>query len=111
MIVPVYFEPSVHPFQLYNPQSFTNYASKFGVIKVLPDNFVFLILENEKGYPVEGYPFSNYQDRSIVILPGFTIYHSVEEVVKNCSCQNQRTHHDIQGTVSGYWNNKFEEER
>jgi adenine deaminase len=46
-LVPGYIEPHVHPFLLYNPQSFASYASQFGTTTLINDNLM-LILQLEK---------------------------------------------------------------
>ncbi|KIL48162.1 adenine deaminase C-terminal domain-containing protein [Jeotgalibacillus soli] len=47
-IVPGYIEPHVHPFQLYNPQSFADYASQTGTTTFIQDNLMLLLLSNKK---------------------------------------------------------------
>ncbi|MFC4410038.1 adenine deaminase C-terminal domain-containing protein [Chungangia koreensis] len=64
-IVPGYIEPHVHPFQLYNPQTFADYAAQHGTTTFLSDNLVlFLMLENEKAFSIldqlRELPFSFY---------------------------------------------------
>ncbi|MET0785418.1 MAG: adenine deaminase C-terminal domain-containing protein [Paenisporosarcina sp.] len=64
-IVPGYIEPHVHPFQLYHPQSFADYASQLGTTTFLSDNLIlFLLLENEKAFTIldqlNELPFSFY---------------------------------------------------
>jgi len=50
-LVPGYIEPHVHPFQLYNPQSFAEYASQSGTTSFVSDNLVlFLFLKNKKAF-------------------------------------------------------------
>jgi adenine deaminase len=50
-LVPGYIEPHVHPFNLYNPLSFSVYASKFGTTTLINDNMVlFLQLEKRKAF-------------------------------------------------------------
>lgn len=50
-IVPGYIEPHVHPYQLYNPQTFADYAAQGGTTTFLSDNLtLFLALENEKAF-------------------------------------------------------------
>ncbi|WLR51102.1 adenine deaminase C-terminal domain-containing protein [Bacillus tianshenii] len=39
-IVPGYIEPHVHPFQLYNPHSFAEYASQTGTTTLVNDNLM-----------------------------------------------------------------------
>ncbi|PSL47047.1 adenine deaminase [Salsuginibacillus halophilus] len=49
VVVPGYMEHHVHPFQLYNPLSFAEYASARGTTTLLSDNlFYFLNLEKKK---------------------------------------------------------------
>ncbi|GAF65553.1 adenine deaminase C-terminal domain-containing protein [Alkalihalobacillus trypoxylicola] len=48
-IVPGYIEHHAHPFQLYNPQSFSKYASLTGTTTFINDNLLFLMaLEKKK---------------------------------------------------------------
>ncbi|WP_349409301.1 adenine deaminase C-terminal domain-containing protein [Pseudalkalibacillus sp. SCS-8] len=47
-IVPGYIEPHVHPFQLYNPQTFASYAGKRGTTTFISDNLMLLPLPLEK---------------------------------------------------------------
>ncbi|KIL47008.1 adenine deaminase C-terminal domain-containing protein [Jeotgalibacillus campisalis] len=47
-VVPGYIEPHVHPFQLYNPQSFAEYASQSGTTTFISDNLMMLLLNNKK---------------------------------------------------------------
>lgn len=50
-IVPGYIEPHVHPFQLYNPETFAHYAGKLGTTTFLSDNLTFfLLLGNERAF-------------------------------------------------------------
>lgn len=52
-IVPGYMEPHVHPFQLYHPQSFADYAAQRGTTAFIADNLVlFLALENKKAFSI-----------------------------------------------------------
>ncbi|UNL85254.1 adenine deaminase C-terminal domain-containing protein [Priestia koreensis] len=46
-VVPGYIEPHVHPFQLYNPQTFAEYASIHGTTTLVNDNLV-LALQSDK---------------------------------------------------------------
>lgn len=64
-IVPGYMEPHVHPFQLYNPQTFADYAAQGGTTTFIADNLVlFLALENKKAFSIMDQlaelPFSFY---------------------------------------------------
>ncbi|MFC4711239.1 adenine deaminase C-terminal domain-containing protein [Planococcus dechangensis] len=50
-IVPGYIEPHVHPYQLYNPQRFADFAAQGGTTGFISDNLpLFLALENEKAF-------------------------------------------------------------
>ncbi|WP_075619207.1 adenine deaminase C-terminal domain-containing protein [Paenisporosarcina indica] len=65
VIVPGYIEPHVHPFQLYHPQSFADYAAQLGTTTFIADNLIlFLLLENEKAFTIldqlKELPFSFY---------------------------------------------------
>lgn len=52
-VVPGYIEPHVHPFQLYNPQTFADYAAQFGTTAFIADNMtLFLSLPNEKAFTI-----------------------------------------------------------
>lgn len=47
-IVPGYIEPHVHPFQLYNPHTFAQYASQSGTTTLISDNLMFALLLPKK---------------------------------------------------------------
>ncbi|MGE8207714.1 adenine deaminase C-terminal domain-containing protein [Heyndrickxia sp. NPDC080065] len=47
-LVPGYIEPHVHPFQLYNPQSFARYASQTGTTTIINDNLVLALHSGKK---------------------------------------------------------------
>ncbi|MGV3467418.1 MAG: adenine deaminase C-terminal domain-containing protein [Heyndrickxia sp.] len=47
-LVPGYIEPHVHPFQLYNPQSFARYASQTGTTTIINDNIMLVLLLGKK---------------------------------------------------------------
>lgn len=48
-IVPGYIEPHAHPFQLYNPHSFAEYASTRGTTTLINDNMLFFLhIEKKK---------------------------------------------------------------
>ncbi|WP_199738157.1 adenine deaminase C-terminal domain-containing protein [Falsibacillus albus] len=47
-LVPGYIEPHVHPFQLYNPQSFSQYASQTGTTTFINDNLMLVLLLGKK---------------------------------------------------------------
>lgn len=50
-LVPGYIEPHVHPFQLYNPQTFSHYASLTGTTTLINDNMMlFLHLDKKKAF-------------------------------------------------------------
>lgn len=64
-IVPGYIEPHVHPFQLYNPQTFADFAAQLGTTAFISDNLIlFLMLENKKAFSImdelKKLPFSFY---------------------------------------------------
>ena len=64
-IVPGYIEPHVHPFQLYNPQTFADYSAQLGTTTFISDNLIlFLMLENKKAFSImddlKKSPFSFY---------------------------------------------------
>jgi adenine deaminase len=51
VLVPGYMEPHVHPFQLYNPHSFAEYASQFGTTTFISDNLsIILQLTKKKAF-------------------------------------------------------------
>ncbi|MDV2581708.1 adenine deaminase C-terminal domain-containing protein [Alkalibacillus haloalkaliphilus] len=47
-LVPGYIEAHAHPFQLYNPHSLAEYASKRGTTTLVNDNLMLLLLLNKK---------------------------------------------------------------
>ncbi|MFD1708224.1 adenine deaminase C-terminal domain-containing protein [Siminovitchia sediminis] len=50
-LVPGYIEPHVHPFLLYNPQSFSRFAAQTGTTTIINDNlFFFLHLQKKKAF-------------------------------------------------------------
>ena len=50
-LVPGYIEPHAHPFQLYNPLTFSRYASQCGTTTLINDNLVFFLqLEKKKAF-------------------------------------------------------------
>lgn len=64
-IVPGYIEPHVHPFQLYNPETFAEYAGRLGTTTFLSDNMTFfMLLGNERAFKIleqlRELPFSFY---------------------------------------------------
>ncbi|NYF26237.1 adenine deaminase C-terminal domain-containing protein [Sporosarcina sp. JAI121] len=64
-IVPGYIEPHVHPFQLYNPWTFADYASRLGTTTFISDNLIlFMSLANETSFALldelNKLPFSFY---------------------------------------------------
>ncbi|MFC5603854.1 adenine deaminase C-terminal domain-containing protein [Sporosarcina koreensis] len=64
-IVPGYIEPHVHPFQLYNPETFADYTGRLGTTTILSDNLTFfLLLGNERAFKLidqlNELPFSFY---------------------------------------------------
>lgn len=64
-VVPGYIEPHVHPFQLYNPVSFAEYAAQLGTTTFISDNMSFIFsLPNKKTFTLleelKKIPFSYY---------------------------------------------------
>lgn len=64
-IVPGYIEPHVHPFQLYNPKTFAEYAGKLGTTTFIADHLsLFMTLDNQTSFAIldelHNYPFSFY---------------------------------------------------
>lgn len=65
VVVPGYIEPHVHPFQLYNPQSFADFAAQSGTTTFIADNMSFVLsLPNQKAFSImnqlKKLPFSFY---------------------------------------------------
>lgn len=65
VVVPGYIEPHVHPFQLYNPQSFADFAAQSGTTTFIADNMNFVFsLPNQKAFSLmnqlKKLPFSFY---------------------------------------------------
>jgi adenine deaminase len=48
ILVPGYIEPHCHPFQLYNPQSLSEYASKTGTTTLINDNLALIFHLSKK---------------------------------------------------------------
>jgi len=64
-VVPGYIEPHVHPFQLYNPHSFADFAAQTGTTTFIADNMTFMLsLPNKKAFAIieqlKKLPFSFY---------------------------------------------------
>lgn len=64
-LVPGYIEPHVHPYQLYNPSSFAQFAAQTGTTTFIADNLVLVFLmENKKAFSLieqlNSLPFSFY---------------------------------------------------
>lgn len=64
-IVPGYIEAHSHPFQLYNPETFSDYAAQTGTTMLVSDNLpLFLTMENKKAFSfmdsLRKLPFSFY---------------------------------------------------
>lgn len=50
-LVPGYIEPHSHPFQLYNPLTFSQYTAKYGTTTLINDNLMlFLQLDKKKAF-------------------------------------------------------------
>ncbi len=77
LLVPGYIEPHVHPFQLYNPLNFAQYASKFGTTVLINDNLqlilqlskkkAFSFIEDLKSLPQTLYWWSRFDSQSELI--------------------------------------------
>ncbi|MFL0364420.1 adenine deaminase C-terminal domain-containing protein [Bacillus sp. PK3_68] len=93
-LVPGYIEPHVHPFLLYNPQSFAEFAAKTGTTTSINDNLMlFLSLEEKKAFslleefrslPVSMYWWCRYD--------GQTELANEEEVVSNVAVKAWMEH-------------------
>ena len=64
-VVPGYIEPHVHPYQLYNPASFAEFAAQRGTTTFLSDNMTLVLLsQNKKAFSLinqlNELPFSFY---------------------------------------------------
>lgn len=64
-LVPGYIEPHAHPFQLYNPQTFAEYAAKWGTTTIINDNLVLALQSPKKKAfsflrDVEAFPVTMY---------------------------------------------------
>ncbi|SOB98941.1 adenine deaminase [Ureibacillus xyleni] len=65
VVVPGYIEPHVHPFQLYHPQSFADFAAQSGTTTFIADNMSYVLsLPNQKAFSIldqlKKLPFSFY---------------------------------------------------
>lgn len=64
-LVPGYIEAHSHPFQLYNPETFADFAAQTGTTMLISDNLpLFLTMENKKAFSfmdsLKQLPFSFY---------------------------------------------------
>lgn len=64
-VVPGYIEPHVHPFQLYNPVTFADYAAQLGTTTFISDNSEFVkMMDNRTAFgflnELQKLPFSYY---------------------------------------------------
>lgn len=64
-LVPGYIEPHAHPFQLYNPQTFAEYAAKWGTTTIINDNLMLVLqLSKKKAFSflraAESFPVTMY---------------------------------------------------
>ncbi|MFJ7830851.1 adenine deaminase C-terminal domain-containing protein [Peribacillus sp. NPDC046944] len=76
-LVPGYIEPHSHPSQLYNPLSFSRYASHFGTTTLINDNLPFLLqlgkkkafslLKELRNIPVTMYWWSRFDGQTELI--------------------------------------------
>ncbi len=74
VIVPGYIEPHAHPFQLYNPQSFADYAAQHGTTTLINDNMLlalqldkkkaFSFIEEMRHHPVNMYWWCRFDSQS-----------------------------------------------
>lgn len=75
-LVPGYIEPHAHPFQLYNPVTFAEYAAQGGTTTFLSDNLKFFLglspaqafdmLDAMKSMPVSFYWWSRFDSQTIL---------------------------------------------
>jgi adenine deaminase len=73
-LVPGYMEPHAHPFQLYNPESLANHASRFGTTTLINDNLMwnflsdkkkaFTLLDNFKELPISMYWWARFDSQT-----------------------------------------------
>ncbi|WP_062352725.1 adenine deaminase C-terminal domain-containing protein [Bacillus kwashiorkori] len=85
-LVPGYIEPHAHPFQLYNPQTFAQYASLTGTTTLINDNLTLaLLLKNENALsfiekindlPVTMYWWCRYDGQTEIINEDAVFSHS-----------------------------------
>lgn len=76
VIVPGYIEPHAHPFQLYNPQTFADYAAQHGTTTLINDNMLlalqldkkkaFSLIEEMRHHPVTMYWWCRFDSQSEV---------------------------------------------
>lgn len=75
-IVPGYIEPHVHPFQLYNPKTFAEYAGSLGTTTFISDNLmffrghdnetVFTLLDQLKKHPFHYYWWARMDSQTVL---------------------------------------------
>lgn len=105
-LVPGYIEPHVHPFLLYNPHSFAEFAAKTGTTTLINDNLMlFLLLEEKKAFslleefhslPVSMYWWCRYD--------GQTELKNEEEVFSNAKIKAWIEHESVvQGGELSKW--------
>lgn len=77
LLVPGYFEPHAHPFQLYNPLTFSSYASLYGTTVLINDNLPLVLnlnkrealtfLEKMNELPASMYWWSRYDGQTEIV--------------------------------------------
>ncbi|KAB7705259.1 amidohydrolase family protein [Bacillus aerolatus] len=96
-LVPGYIEPHVHPFLLYNPQSFAEFAAKTGTTTFINDNLMLLLLLEEKkafslleefrSLPVNMYWWCRYDPQTELA--------NEEEIFSNAAVKSWVEHYDV----------------
>ncbi|MCH1624672.1 adenine deaminase C-terminal domain-containing protein [Ferdinandcohnia quinoae] len=96
-LVPGYIEPHVHPFQLYNPHSFAQYASQSGTTTLINDNLVlalqltkkkaFSFLREMKDLPVSMYWWCRFDPQTEI--------HNEEQIFSNGNIKNWLEHDSV----------------
>jgi len=96
-LVPGYIEPHAHPFQLYNPHSFSNYASQYGTTTFINDNLMlallldkkkaFSFIEEIKNLPVTTFWWCRFDSQTEIL--------EEETVFSHSSIKNWLEHSDV----------------
>ncbi|MED3563588.1 amidohydrolase family protein, partial [Bacillus xiapuensis] len=86
ILVPGYIEPHAHPFQLYNPHTFAEYASQFGTTTLINDNMAiilnlkkreaFSLLRELRTIPTTMFWWSRFDSQTEIIEEEETFSHS-----------------------------------